>query len=151
MSKVLDLPPQRTNGEPVARWRKHIIRTAREVGPLLARMVAAIRAAGFGQQHVFAVRLTVDEAVSNAIKHGHRGDPTKKVRVSYKVSPRGFRLRVRDEGPGFDPAAVADPRRAVNLEKEQGRGLFLMRSYMTRVRYNRRGNAVSFLLRRRSV
>jgi serine/threonine-protein kinase RsbW len=58
------------------------------------------------------------------------------------------RVVVADQGPGFDPCQVPDARADENLERPCGRGLLLMRSYMTRVRFNGRGNVVALFKER---
>ena len=94
-------------------------------------------------QEVFSVRLALEEALVNAIKHGNQMDRAKKVHIAYRVGPERFDIHIRDEGPGFDPADVPDPTAAENLERPCGRGLMLMRHYMTEVEYNATGNSVS--------
>ena len=84
-----------------------------------------------------------EEAIVNAMKHGNQMDRNKTVRIAYSVGPDRFDCLVADEGPGFEPADVPDPTAAENLERPCGRGLMLMRHYMTAVEYNDRGNAVS--------
>jgi serine/threonine-protein kinase RsbW len=111
-------------------------------------VASALRGSGFTKRDVFAVRLALDEALANAIQHGHGGDLTKAVQVRWRVSRRGVLLRVRDQGPGFDPSQIPDPLAPEALERESGRGLLLMRSSLTWVRYNRRGNAVTLCKRR---
>jgi len=91
---------------------------------------------------LFGARLALEEAVVNAIKHGHGYDPSKTVRVRLRVTAEDVLIDVEDEGPGFDPADVADPCEPENLERSCGRGLLLIRHYMTWVRYNSRGNRV---------
>jgi serine/threonine-protein kinase RsbW len=120
------------------------------VVPLLRAVIAAMRERSFGERDCFAVRLALDEAVVNAVRHGNRGDPTKLVRVRYRVGPGRVVAEVEDEGPGFDPASVPDPRHPDKRERPGGRGLFLMRQYLTAVRYSGRGNRVR-LYRRRST
>ena len=63
-------------------------------------------AAGFPSRDAFAVRLALEEAVVNAIKHGHQHDPAKVVRVAYRVSPERVVLEVEDQGAGFDVEAA---------------------------------------------
>ncbi len=91
---------------------------------------------------IFSVRLALEEAIVNAIKHGNRLDDRKQVRVACKMSADRLWIKVSDEGPGFDPRQVPDPTDPSNLENPGGRGIMLMRSYMTRVEYNARGNVV---------
>jgi serine/threonine-protein kinase RsbW len=92
---------------------------------------------------VFSIRLALEEALVNAIKHGNQMDRAKKVHISYRLHGDRFEVHIADEGPGFDPADVPDPTAFENLERPCGRGLMLMRHYMTEVAYNDRGNAVS--------
>jgi len=89
------------------------------------------------------VRIALEEAVVNAIKHGHREDPAKRVHVKYHVTQHLVLVEVQDEGSGFQPALVDDPTSAGNVGKESGRGLFLMRHYMTWVRFSENGACVT--------
>jgi serine/threonine-protein kinase RsbW len=102
----------------------------------------------YDQKQVFGVRLALEEALVNAVKHGNRHDPTKRVWASWHVGPSRVMIEIEDEGDGFDPRAVPDPCAPENLERSCGRGVFLMRHYMSSVRYNRRGNHVIMCLRR---
>jgi serine/threonine-protein kinase RsbW len=109
----------------------------------MERFVAELADHGFTEKELFGMRLAVEEAVVNAVKHGNGYDPRKKVRVQYSVTPQQVLVAVEDEGPGFNPEEVPNPLEAENLERPSGRGLFLMRCYMTWVQYNQRGNAVT--------
>ena len=120
-----------------------------EMKPVIHRIAALLAQAGFSEKDQFAVRLSVEEAIVNGIRHGNREDPAKKVHVSYQVAPHDFSCRVEDEGPGFNPSAIADPLAPENLERPGGRGVFLMRHYMTQIQYSDRGNAVSLSLQAR--
>ena len=92
---------------------------------------------------IFCIKLALEEALVNAIKHGNQFDRAKKVHISYRLLPDRFEVAVHDDGPGFDPAEVPDPTAAENLERPCGRGLMLMRHYMSEVAYNSRGNGVT--------
>jgi len=92
---------------------------------------------------IFSIRLALEEALVNAIKHGNQMDRNKVVRISYRVLVDRFEVAIADEGEGFDPSEVPDPTAIENLERPCGRGLMLMRHYMSEVQYNARGNAVS--------
>jgi serine/threonine-protein kinase RsbW len=107
------------------------------------RVVQAMTARGYADADVFGVRLALEEAFVNAIKHGNQNDPTKSVWASWHVGFRRVLVEIEDEGDGFDPRAVPDPCAPENLERSCGRGLLLMRTYMSRVRHNRRGNRVT--------
>jgi serine/threonine-protein kinase RsbW len=108
-------------------------------------IMAEVAAAGYEENACFAVRLALDEALSNAIMHGNRGDESKSVAVEYSVTRDEVRISVADEGPGFHPETVPDPTLQENLEKPHGRGIMLMKAYMSEVHYNARGNAVTMV------
>jgi serine/threonine-protein kinase RsbW len=105
----------------------------------------------YSEEEVFGVRLALEEALVNAVKHGNRNDPTKWVWASWHVGTHRVLVEIEDEGGGFDPRAVPDPCAPENLERSCGRGLLLMRTYMSWVRYNSRGNRVTMLKRRVSA
>ena len=96
----------------------------------------------WGPHDIFGVHLAVEEALANAIHHGNRLDASKFVRVVFKVSTQRVRIEVHDEGQGFCPANVPDPTDNEHLDVPSGRGVMLMRSYMSLVEYNEAGNCV---------
>ena len=106
------------------------------------------QACKFSEPELFAIRLSVEEAVVNAIKHGNNSDPSKTLRIEYEVNHDLVRVRIEDEGAGFDPAQVPDPTSPEFIERPSGRGLLLMRYYMSDVQYNGRGNCVEMIKRR---
>lgn len=97
-----------------------------------------------------SVPVALTEAISNAILYGNREDPSKRVRVRASLDERALVLEVADEGPGFDmDICTVDPTDPTHLEREDGRGLFLMRQLMDRVeRYTSDGNVVRLTLHR---
>lgn len=101
-----------------------------------------LRAQHVTDRDLFGIKLALEEALVNAIKHGNQMDRAKTVRIAYRVAPDRFDIHIADEGPGFDPADVPDPTAFENLERPCGRGLWLMRAYMTEVHFLGRGNAV---------
>ena len=129
-------------------WQHESLHAMAEIKPLCNRLASGLTRAGFTGREIFAVRLALEEAVVNAIKHGNRCDPIKAVHVSYRVNTEDVLLNVEDEGMGFDPGDVADPLSPENMDRSTGRGLLLMRHYMTWVKYNDRGNAVTLYKRR---
>src|SRR5579862_8742991 len=81
----------------------------------------------FADQDVFAIKLALEEALVNAIKHGNKLDPCKHVKVRYRITPLRADVAIEDEGPGFNPANLPDPTLEENLEATHGRGILLMR------------------------
>lgn len=124
-------------------WRRQTASTVQDVIPIVEAIAAAMQELGYSQRDVFGMRLAVEEAIVNGVRHGHQYDPTKQVLVQYKVRPDRVLVRIQDEGPGFRPTDVPDPTALDNLARCSGRGLFLMQNYATRVRYNTRGNSVT--------
>ena len=96
----------------------------------------------FDKDDIFAVHLTFEEAFLNAVKHGNKNDPTKKVKIDYSVTPEKVEITITDEGNGFEPESIDDPRFGKGLYEPGGRGLLLMNSYMDIVKYNEQGNSV---------
>lgn len=103
----------------------------------------ALEASRYGERDMFHIELALEEALVNAIKHGNQLDPTKVVRVTYVVSEAVFEIRIEDEGSGFDPSDVPDPTLPENWERTCGRGIHLIRNFMTSVEYVGRGNVVT--------
>jgi len=99
----------------------------------------------------FAIKLSLEEALTNAVKHGNNNDASKRLVVRYSVNPRRVIIMVRDEGHGFAPTRVPDPTADENLECPSGRGIMLMHAYMTRVHFNKAGNEVWLLKENRKV
>jgi serine/threonine-protein kinase RsbW len=138
-----------TPPRPGAFWRVVSLRRAEEVVPVLDEVAAALAALGYPERDGRGVRLALEEAIVNGLRHGNRGDPAKRVRVGYRVGPDLLLAFVEDEGPGFDPGRVPDPTRPENLERPGGRGLLLMRHHMSWVCFPKPGNRV-LLAKRRS-
>ena len=111
--------------------------------PLVNEVLAQLKQLEWNGRDLFAVEMALVESLINAMRHGNRLDPTKNVLVECKASPERFWLRVQDEGPGFIPEVVPDCTADENLECCGGRGLALIRAYMTSVEYNERGNIVT--------
>ena len=107
-----------------------------------AWILPKLKAHNFSEDDIFAIHLALEEAFINAVNHGNRMDPEKEIKIEYSVSEGKVEISMTDEGRGFDPDAVPDPRYGENLYKAGGRGLLLIRSYMDEVEFNERGNRV---------
>ena len=106
------------------------------------RILNLLEEHAFAMKDLFGVKLALEEAIVNAIKHGNGMDPSKSVYVKCEVDHERVRIIIEDEGPGFDPSNVPDPTDDDNLDKPSGRGLMLMKAFMTTIEYNARGNRV---------
>ena len=119
-----------------------IFSTFAQAKDLEDRVVAAAAACGYHEEIVFGLRLSLEEALVNAIRHGNRFDNTKKIRARYLVTADRADIYLADEGKGFNPKGVPDPTLEQNLDRPTGRGIMLMRAYMSLVEYNEQGNEV---------
>ena len=91
------------------------------------------RMSGLDEDAVHWVGVAVRESVINAIKHGNENDASKRVHVEFLPlggGAPGVAIRVRDEGPGFDPQSIPDCCAPENVLKSSGRGIFLIKSFM---------------------
>ena len=96
------------------------------------------------------VRLAVREALNNAVKHGSRLDPKKKIHVAWRLDPQeGLWVSIRDEGNGFDPNRIPDPTAPENLERFSGRGIFMIRELMDKVEFRDKGREIQMQRRPR--
>lgn len=112
------------------------------------QILEELRRHDYSERALFGVRLALEEALINAIKHGNQRDPSKHVRVSYTVNTLHVLIEIEDEGPGFDPEGVPDPTSPENLDRPSGRGVLLMRAYMTECDFLERGNVCRMRLLR---
>ncbi len=90
----------------------------------------------------FDIRLSFEEALRNAIEHGNDYKKDLPVAVFYEVGGGRIEIEIEDQGKGFDPKDVGDPRDEQNIMKEGGRGVFLIHKLMDKVSYNKRGNKI---------
>ena len=102
----------------------------------------------YSEAAIFAVRLSLEEAMMNGFRHGNLADPSKFVEVRWRIDSNSANFHVIDEGEGFDPEAVPDPTLDENLEIPSGRGLMLIRAYMSDARYHDPGNHLEMTFRK---
>lgn len=120
-----------------------------EIDAAEERLLDMLTAHGFGDAARFAVRLAFEEAVVNAFRHGHKGlPPETPAEVALWVDQHEARIEVTDQGQGFNPVDVPDCTLDENLEKVSGRGLMLIRSFMTDVRHELGGRRLVMTFKR---
>ena len=101
-----------------------------------------VREMGFSEEAAEQINLAVVEASTNAIKHGNKNNPDKKVSLQFCIDEDKLTVVVKDEGKGFNPDEVPNPLAPENLFSASGRGIFLMRVSMDEVEYNDNGTKV---------
>jgi serine/threonine-protein kinase RsbW len=127
----------------VALWQEATVQSLADIEHVLDIITAAATAsASFSEKEALRLRLALEEALVNAHRHGHQGDWSKPIKVRYHGNENGVAAEVEDQGAGFDPAQVPDPLAPENLERASGRGLLLMRTYVSQVCHNEQGNCV---------
>jgi serine/threonine-protein kinase RsbW len=117
--------------------------------PVVESMIdKACQAVGIDEDMYGNVLIAVTEAVNNAIIHGNALEESKEVRLEFYETVEGFGFRICDQGQGFDHSHLPDPTAPENIEKENGRGIFLMRNLADEVLFNDQGNEVSVFFNR---
>ena len=106
------------------------------VEPVETRAELLAREAGFDEDTASQIAMIAREAVINAILHGNKKDPGKRVRVSFELNDEALRITIADQGAGLDPDAVPDPCAPENILRGSGRGIFLMRAIMDEVHFH---------------
>lgn len=117
--------------------------------PVVESMIdKACQTVGIDEDMYGNVLIAVTEAVNNAIIHGNSMSVGKEVKLEFYETNDGFGFTICDEGIGFDHEHLPDPTAPENIEKENGRGIFLMRNLADEVLFNDKGNEVSVFFNR---
>jgi len=125
------------------RYRAVLSSTTESINRAVSDVLALLAKTRFLNGAKAEVEIALREALANAVFHGNRGDPERRVHVRVYGDPGcGVVMAVRDEGPGFEPSEVPDPRSEERLHLTHGRGIFLMQALMDRVEYRRGGTEV---------
>ena len=128
---------------------ERVVHRLTDLAELVCNILDELANLGYSNKEQFRVRIALEEALVNAVKHGNRGDASKSVFVRYACSESEFLDEIEDAGNGFQPDRVPDPMEPENLGRPSGRGVFLMQHYMTWVQYNDVGNCVTMCLMRK--
>lgn len=114
------------------------------------RLVALMEQFEYSMRDIFAMRLSLEEALTNAIRHGNKLSPDKFVTVQCAIDNRLMRVVVADQGDGFEPDDVPDPTAEEFIERPSGRGLMLMRAYLNVCEYSEGGRCITMERERNS-
>ena len=106
-------------------------------------LLERLKELGWSEKVLFGIHMALEESISNAIRHGNKEDASKSVSVKCELSASRFWAKVCDEGEGYDPGGVPDCKSPENLERPGGRGLELIRFYMTSVEHSDCGCCVT--------
>jgi serine/threonine-protein kinase RsbW len=122
------------------------ISSVQEMAVVIEAVATVMAEQGYRPKDIFRARIAIAEAICNALKHGHRHDPTMVVEIRYRIRADHLLVQVEDQGPGFDPSQVPDATSPENLERPCGRGLLLIRHYAAWVCHNPTGNCITFCI-----
>jgi serine/threonine-protein kinase RsbW len=111
---------------------------------LIEQVMEQVRLSGWSNKEEFAVNMALEEALINAIQHGNDSDPEKQVHFSCRLNDRRIYVRVEDNGSGFNPNAVPDPTDPEHIMIASGRGVLLIKSFVSHVQWNDAGNIIEF-------
>ena len=106
------------------------------------RLISLMERHEYSMRDVFAMRLSLEEGLTNAIRHGNKLDPLKNVTVNCEIDPSRIRVMIADQGDGFEPEDVPDPTLEEFIERPSGRGLMLMRAYLSLCEYSDGGRCL---------
>ncbi len=113
------------------------------ISPVVTKIMTLLKKTSCAAEHDFAIETALREALANAILHGNRLDPGKKVRICCVCQKdRGVIIVVKDEGEGFDPAKVPNPLVGESSHSEHGRGIYLVNMLMDEVHFERGGREI---------
>ena len=110
---------------------------------MIAKALEVLTDHKWNAEDQFGIRMALEEAIMNAIKHGSQSDPSKLVEIAMGLSDIEFSAEITDSGYGFDPEKVPDPTTEENLEKDCGRGVMLMKTFVDVIEFNECGNRVT--------
>ena len=108
-------------------------------------VLTLMRDFGFSDHDLFSIRVAFEEALANALLHGHQGDVGLEINVTWLVTDEFIEIEVTDHGMGDNPETIPDPTADENLSLPSGRGLAMIRAFMNEVHVNDRGNHVRMI------
>ena len=113
------------------------------ISPVVARIMRLIGELEYAAGKEFEIEMALREALANAILHGCKADPAKKIECSVTGNrDQGIQIVVRDPGSGFDPASLPSPTDDSNLHSDHGRGILLINKLMDEVKHERNGTVI---------
>src|ERR1700733_14807354 len=95
-----------------------------------SEILKAAEEAGFDEDELHRIGMSVRECMVNAVVHGNRYNARKKVRLTISYTPERLEVVIADEGEGFDMTSLPDPLADENLMRHSGRGLLLIQAFM---------------------
>ena len=125
-----------------------LVADRKAVDPAVQKIMAKLRKAGCADGKEEVIELALSEALANAVVHGCKADPSKKVDCLLACDENhAILIVVRDEGDGFDPDEIPSPLLGENVCATRGRGIFLINQLMDEVRFHKNGTEIHMIKR----
>lgn len=115
------------------------------VPDLTGRFIEKLRAYSFSTDDIFKIKVSLEEALTNAVRHGNKSNPDLFVMITLITDKDKIVFKVQDEGAGFDFSHIPDPTVKDNSAKPSGRGLYIMKGFMDEVRFFDNGCCVEMV------
>ena len=123
--------------------------TREEFDTLQKSILDLMKKQGYLEHALFSIRISLEEALANALLHGHQGEEGHPIEIIWQVTDERVEISIIDQGRGYDPETIPDPTADENLTLPSGRGLAMMRAFMDHVEVNSQGNKVTMSRLRR--
>ncbi len=118
-----------------------------QMGQHIEKIVSVLTSRQVPEETLFCVRIALEEAITNAIEHGNKGDPSRFVWVEYEILKSNVRFVVRDEGDGFDHRLRSSELESAEILRDRGRGLLILKQLMDELSFNEKGNEITLVKR----
>ena len=115
---------------------------------IIGLVLEQLEKSSWNNKDTFGIHMAMEEAIMNAIHHGNQCASDKDVHILIEICRDRFYSKITDQGCGFDPDSLPDPTEEENLEKDCGRGVMLIMSFVDVVVYNAIGNSVELTKRK---
>ena len=113
------------------------------IAPTVKRIMEVVSGIECAHGKEFEIETALMEALANAVRHGAKKDPSKKVEcVVACEEPLGMLIIVRDPGEGFDPESVPNPTQGDAIFSDHGRGIYLINQLMDEVKFDKNGTEI---------
>jgi serine/threonine-protein kinase RsbW len=129
--------------------QRHILPSTIDTLAKVEQIIEDIRSEHSIPEEIYGnILVSISEAVNNAIKHGNKFSPDKEIDFSFDVSDKEYLFSIKDEGTGFDFTNTPDPTHPDNIDKLDGRGIFIMQNLSDKIDYEEEGRIVKISFNR---
>jgi serine phosphatase RsbU (regulator of sigma subunit)/anti-sigma regulatory factor (Ser/Thr protein kinase) len=119
-----------------------LVGTYRDIDLVCGVILRCMDNQGFPDNHIKHMKICIFEILMNALEHGNKRDPKKRVVVLYRITPERAMISTIDEGEGYNHSKLPNPLDPANILKDHGRGVFIVKQYMDEVSFNEKGNRI---------